>query len=162
MSFWKKYRKLHTRDEFGHALDRKLGLRHHDRGMTLDHVLRVARLMRRRLGDERNENARHARRAKLGDARRARAADHHVAVLVSGRHVVDEGNDLGLDAELFIGLAHGRVAVLARLMNDDRTLLLRNGRKDGGHVVVEDLGAEAAAEDEDANGCANQRKADCE
>ena len=42
------------------------------------------------------------------------------------------------------------VAVLARLMNDDRTLLLRNGRKDGGHVVVEDLGAEAAAEDEDA------------
>ena len=35
-------------------------------------------------------------------------------------------------------------------MNDDRTLLLRNGRKDGGHIVVEDLGAEAAAEDEDA------------
>ena len=128
------------------ALGRQLALRQHPAGADAHHDLGVLRLMIVGGGRKRHQECAESGGLQLGDGHGAGPAQGQIRPGIGRRHVVDEGQHLGLDRELPIRGARRLDTPLARLVPHLRAARRIEARQRLRHGGVQALRTLAAAE----------------
>ena len=106
---------------------------------------------------ERHQNARHARRADLGNGERAGPADHKIAFGIPCRHIFDECNQLAFHACFCIILLERFQVSGSSLMGNSRSRLPWNRLQCLWHDSIQRLGTEASTNHQQLQSAAARR-----